>query len=745
MENTERKQNLLKKEEATSTSTKHIFPEFSKVLITESPKMKPEIPREEIPIFKYEGIKMLELLGEGGFGKVFRAYNISLNKFIAIKHFKNPTVKTYNNIRHEDSILNEVEKVNNMNNFLKYEGIFRDEMMTNNYILVMESGEINLKEILRVRKKYELNNVIYIFRSLAHGLLLLEQNGIASRDIKPENVILVEDEKNPKFFQYKVSDFGIGCVLPKSDKTINCNQVSGFSEKYSAPEIMKILKKNYPKSSYNPFISDVYSLAITVIEMIGFKQSEFFKNQKDHVLFSLLSDMLEEYPDDRIDFAGIVEELNKFLPETEQPFDESNYIQEFKRIKEKKLTPIERVENLITNYNGYRDISHYKKAQEILTLCNEIYVKHNQKITGTLSELKICRENAIMCKEFKGNYKEALEWETKYKNLSVFLCGELSEQVADANNLLAASMLKMGVYEKAEKLYIEALKAYEDISGNESANFADILENLGIYYRDFEDSRKKAEKCFVKALNIKKKTLGKNHPDTAKCYLNFANFLCEVKMDFDKAKKLYFKALEINEKKLGSQHFQTAYTFSNLALFYIKSKKFLKGNQFFKEKEKDWALADQYLTKALKIADQVFGNESIEVAKLYENFATYYSYVYSTEDNQIKDEGKGKYKFCLDYLLKSLKIQEKILGVNDIQIGHTNFKIGNYYDNLHLTRKKSKPFYKISLDIYENLLGKDHKLTMKAKHAFLDGNWDKRIFFLLTDNKTTYVMEYYVD
>ena len=383
METTLKANKIVKKKLLLDMTTIIQNPNFTAIEIKAVKENKNEFPIEEIPIFKYEGIKMLETLGEGSFGRVFRAYQIATNRFLAIKYLKNPTKHAFEGFKKEDYILKAVEKINEGKHFLSYEGMFRDEFKSDNCILVMESGEINLKEILKVRVKYELTNAIYILHSLAQDLLFLEENGIASRDIKTENVILVQNENNANLFHYKISDFGIGCILPKSTKNLEIEYFSGLSLYYASPEAKEIFKKNYEEPTYNPFKADVYSLGIVALQLLGIKKSEFLKSCQDNCLFHLITQMLQQDPEIRIDFQGVVAELQKFLPDAEQPQEERKYILEFTKIKQTKFSTSERVENLLNNYNGYRDISHFQKCQEIITLCNDIFEKSESEIKGT--------------------------------------------------------------------------------------------------------------------------------------------------------------------------------------------------------------------------------------------------------------------------------------------------------------------------------------------------------------------------
>lgn len=235
-----------------------------------------------------ENIKILELLGEGGFGQVFRAYDKITGKLLAVKYFKDPD---FEEIRDEDYLMSEVEAINDKNQFIKFHGLFKDSSDKNNgqpdkYILIMESGDINLEEVLKMRKKYEIPQIMYIFQSLVNDFLHLQLNGIATRDVKTQNIILIQNEKDSNKYNYKISDFGIGCVLKKEETEIKNGNLAGRSYQYAAPEVKLIYQKIEDgediiivngKETYDPFKGDVYSLGITILDLFGLSRNEFFK------------------------------------------------------------------------------------------------------------------------------------------------------------------------------------------------------------------------------------------------------------------------------------------------------------------------------------------------------------------------------------------------------------------------------------------------------------------------------------
>ena len=189
--------------------------------------------------------------------------------YLAIKNYEHLT--DFESIKKENEMMIAIQHMkipeNAKKKFLQYHGLYKSVRdRTIFFLIVMESGEINLAETLKMRTKYSLENVLFIMRSLSEDFKILQENGVASRDVKPQNIILVKDGKEN--YHYKISDFGIGCVLNEWENEIDIDSFSGFTKKYAAPELILIHNEDYPKKTYDPFKADVYSFALMIIELL---------------------------------------------------------------------------------------------------------------------------------------------------------------------------------------------------------------------------------------------------------------------------------------------------------------------------------------------------------------------------------------------------------------------------------------------------------------------------------------------
>ena len=231
------------------------------------------IKNNRLTKFDDSKIFWLETLGKGGFGTVEKAYDKLEKIFIAIKKIQiSEDITKLNQIILEDDLLKFVEeirkkKLRHNHYFIKYYGVF-SEKNEKAVILKMENGSTTLGNILKAGKTYPCDELLYVLRKLVKGFAKLEENGIANRDVKPDNIILVEKPNEERGYFYKISDFGIGCKLTRGISMVPTSSLCGLTKEYAAPEVQIFLKKSL-NEDYNPFLADVYSLGLLALKMIN--------------------------------------------------------------------------------------------------------------------------------------------------------------------------------------------------------------------------------------------------------------------------------------------------------------------------------------------------------------------------------------------------------------------------------------------------------------------------------------------
>lgn len=194
---------------------------------------------------------LLELLGKGAAGKVYRARQINADEQYAIK-ILNP------DLSRDDTLIKRFERearvTAQMNhpNIVRGHGIHRESFFV---FLIMEliTGE-NAKERLTRKGKLKLNETMKIalatVRALAHG----QQHGLVHRDVKPANIII--DETGA----IKLADFGMA-----RDETDSCALttagVTMGTPLYTAPEQARDARMVDHRS-------DIYALGVTLLHLL---------------------------------------------------------------------------------------------------------------------------------------------------------------------------------------------------------------------------------------------------------------------------------------------------------------------------------------------------------------------------------------------------------------------------------------------------------------------------------------------
>lgn len=204
--------------------------------------------------------EILDILGKGGMGTVYRARHVYLNKERAIKVIQSK--QTSSNLA--DRFIREAQILGDLHHPNLVQLFEFGSLEENTFFMVLEliEGESVKTRIQRVGK-LSLKRAIQITREAASGLQMAHNKGIVHRDISPDNLMLVTDENGEEIT--KVIDFGIAKAL--LDDTLDQTLTNTFIGKpeYASPEQCGFLKQGEIIDSR----SDIFSLAITFYFMLS--------------------------------------------------------------------------------------------------------------------------------------------------------------------------------------------------------------------------------------------------------------------------------------------------------------------------------------------------------------------------------------------------------------------------------------------------------------------------------------------
>ena len=145
--------------------------------------------------------KILEKLGEGGMGEVYKAQDTKLDRLVALKFLPSSTTATEADKARFIQEAKAASALNHTNVCTIYDiQEYEDPQGTKKLFIVMEFVD---GETLRAKKNLSVKQVLEIGAQAAEGLAAAHEKGIVHRDIKPENIMLRKDGR------VQIMDFGL--------------------------------------------------------------------------------------------------------------------------------------------------------------------------------------------------------------------------------------------------------------------------------------------------------------------------------------------------------------------------------------------------------------------------------------------------------------------------------------------------------------------------------------------------------
>ena len=204
-----------------------------------------------------EEYEFIENIGQGMYGRVYKAKNKKENKYYAIKrlNFKDINEKEKKQINNEVSCIKKLKHPN----IISYKDSFNDE---DNYFNIVttfcEGGDIYNKIQKQNGEYFSEEQILNWTVQILLGLDYIHKNDIIHRDIKPQNIFI----KNRHIIC--IGDFGIA-------KIINQIQTQTMTSIIGTPLYMSPESFNEPNSKY--FESDIWSTGCCLYEICNLKHA----------------------------------------------------------------------------------------------------------------------------------------------------------------------------------------------------------------------------------------------------------------------------------------------------------------------------------------------------------------------------------------------------------------------------------------------------------------------------------------
>jgi eukaryotic-like serine/threonine-protein kinase len=251
--------------------------------------------------------RLLEVLGSGGMGEVFKAEDTKLHRTVALK-----------------VMLPRIAADPSANARFLREARAAAGLVSDHIVTVYQVGEddglpfiatellvgTSLEAALREGRKFSIAEILKIGREVAEGLSVAHANGIVHRDIKTANLWL--EQSNKKSFRVKILDFGLARAELDESQLTHASAIIG-TPAFMAPEQARGSKAiDFRSDLFSlgcvlyllcahelPFKADSTIETLMALALNSPKSPELIQPGTPHELAKLVMELLEKDPKNR--------------------------------------------------------------------------------------------------------------------------------------------------------------------------------------------------------------------------------------------------------------------------------------------------------------------------------------------------------------------------------------------------------------------------------------------------------------
>jgi serine/threonine protein kinase len=259
----------------------------------------------------FNNFELVEVIGEGGMGSVFKAYDHNLGRMVALKVLR----REMSAREDERAKLEQEARVTASVNHPHVVRVYSFGEADGQFYLAMELVEKgSLDDLMSVQSRVSEAQVLEIGVQMAQGLEAAAEKGLVHRDVKPGNILFADAHTT------KIVDFGLARVLAE--------EAGARGEIWGTPYYIAPERLNYEPEDFR---SDIYSLGGTLFHaiagrppfeaesasLVALKQIkshpaslEAFAPDVAPETAYVINRMLEKNPDDRYpSYAELIEHL----------------------------------------------------------------------------------------------------------------------------------------------------------------------------------------------------------------------------------------------------------------------------------------------------------------------------------------------------------------------------------------------------------------------------------------------------
>ena len=202
--------------------------------------------------------KVLETLGRGGMGVVFRAKDNQLDEVVALKTLRSDVLSQ------DPTLLQRFKLEIKLARKITHKNVLRThdfgEWAGTPYISMEYLEGVTLKDLESRKGALPLGVGLQIAKQMCHGLAAAHQQGVIHRDIKPQNMLII-----PETGDLKIMDFGIATVSNVKDESKpQDSAITGAGVVLGTPDY---LPPELGHGEQADFRSDIYCMGVVLFEL----------------------------------------------------------------------------------------------------------------------------------------------------------------------------------------------------------------------------------------------------------------------------------------------------------------------------------------------------------------------------------------------------------------------------------------------------------------------------------------------
>jgi serine/threonine protein kinase len=710
--------------------------------------------------------QILEKLGSGGMGLVYKAKHLLMKRLVAIKLMLPQFAASATALKRFRQEAQAASHLNHPNILKVYDFGVTPQGLP---YLVMDLLEgTNLSAELTKHNYLPLERALKIFVQTCAALYHAHQKGIIHRDLKPGNIMLVDYDGQSDVVQ--IVDFGMAKILSELDG--ENEELTKTGEVFGSPMYMS------PEQCMGRELdgrSDIYSLGCVMYRTLtgrpavaGASAMECFNKHAtalpapfaevapelmlppslEAIIFKAMAKEVHERQDSMAQLreellAQLGHENGSSMPansESPQQLSTSQSGPSSASISSSSSASTDSLNSTSNSVAGARTGDVDSLTQITNTGAARLPARQSRVLENSMSQMqpspKVARKGMIWA-SIAGVVIIASAIVLMPKGTTSKDGSKDPDQSASQTDPVSASedysqLIKQGQSSFDHGDYTEALKKFKIAlekarSSGDYDRVAEVRMALGRTYVEIQDLDD-GQKEFQEILKIRESEKKLTALDATES-MNELGKIYRAKGQFGQAQKLFNRALAIRQNYTGPDHAAVAETLADLGNLALEQKQFKKATELLAQAEKvassTQGLADLNQANIFSAIGQAY-----QMQGQFDKATVYYEKALAIREKSLNPDNpaiadtltylgtlafvKRDFEKADSYLHRALDIQEKTLSKDDPSIATTEFCLGVLYQQ---TKKydKAEPLLADSLRIRTKALGANDPSTKQTK------------------------------